>query len=264
MEDWFDSTEQPLPDTPSEGRPCFHAWAIIPASMLAPGTQLGPFEIQSLLGSGGMGEVYRARDNRLDRTVAIKIIPPSFSSDSIRRQRFQRESRAISALQHPNICTLYEVGQQDGVDYLVMEYQEGETLGVRLAKARLGIGQVLTYGIEIANAVDAAHARGIIHRDLKPGNIFLTLRGGCKALDFGLAQIETEESPEAPTLTQMDLLTSPGATVGQWVICHQNRHAGKLWTTGPTFSHWGACCTRWPREKWHSPEKHPPSFSKPF
>jgi Tol biopolymer transport system component/predicted Ser/Thr protein kinase len=182
--------------------------------MLAPGTQLGPFEIQSLLGSGGMGEVYRARDSRLDRTVAIKIIPASFSSDSIRRQRFQREARAISALQHPNICTLYDVGQQDGADYLVMEYLEGETLGARLSKTRLSIEQVLTYGIEIANALDAAHARGIVHRDLKPGNIFLTSRGDCKVLDFGLARMETDVSPEAPTITRMDLLTSPGAAVG--------------------------------------------------
>jgi len=182
--------------------------------MLAPGTQLGPFEIQSLLGSGGMGEVYRARDSRLDRTVAIKIIPASFSSGLIRRQRFQREARAISALQHPNICTLYDVGQQDGTDYLVMEYLEGETLGARLAKMRLSIEQVLAYGIEIANALDAAHARGIVHRDLKPGNIFLTSRGDCKVLDFGLAQMETDVSPEAPTLTQMDLVTSPGAAVG--------------------------------------------------
>ena len=181
--------------------------------MLAPGTQLGPFEIQSLLGSGGMGEVYRARDSRLDRTVAIKIIPASFS-DSIRRQRFRREARAISALQHPNICTLYDVGQQDGTDYLVMEYLEGETLGARLAKTRLSIEQVLAYGIEIANALDAAHARRIVHRDLKPGNVFLTLRGDCKVLDFGLAQMETDVSPEAPTLTRMDLLTSPGAAVG--------------------------------------------------
>ena len=107
--------------------------------MLAPGTQLGPFEIVSLLGSGGMGEVYRARDSRLDRTVAIKIIASSFSSDSIRRQRFQREPRAISALQHSNICTLYDVGQKDGVDFLVMEYLEGETLGARLAKTKRAV-----------------------------------------------------------------------------------------------------------------------------
>ena len=182
--------------------------------MLVPGTKLGPYEIQSLLGHGGMGEVYRARDTRLDRTVAIKVISASLSSDSTRRQRFQREARAISALQHPNICTLYDVGQQDGTDYLVMEYLEGETLGSRLARARLSVEQTLTHGIEIANALDAAHNRGIVHRDLKPGNIFLTLRGDCKVLDFGLAQIEADGSPEAPTLTRLDLQTSPGTAVG--------------------------------------------------
>jgi serine/threonine protein kinase len=161
-----------------------------------------------------MGEVYRARDTRLDRIVAIKIILASPSSASTRRERFQREARAISALQHPNICTLYDIGQQDGTDYLVMEYLEGETLAARLARTRLNVEQVLTYGIEVANALEAAHHRGIVHRDLKPGNIFLTSRGECKVLDFGLAQVEADSSPEAPTVTRPDLLTSPGTVVG--------------------------------------------------
>src|SRR5271169_6478524 len=125
--------------------------------MLVPGTKLGPYEIQSLLGSGGMGEVYRANDTRLDRTVAIKVLPASLCSDSTRRQRFQREARAISALQHPNICTLYDIGQQDGTDFLVMEYLEGETLWSRLARSRLSVEQILTCGIEIANGLDVAH-----------------------------------------------------------------------------------------------------------
>ena len=181
--------------------------------MLAVGTKLGPYEIVSLVGSGGMGEVYRARDTRLDRTVAIKIISASHSSDGGRRQRFEREARAISALQHPNICTLYDVGQQDGADYLVMEYLEGETLASRLARGRLSLEQVLTYGIEISDALDAAQRRGIIHRDLKPGNIFITSHGECKVLDFGLAKLE-EDSPDSPTITQPDVLTSPGVAVG--------------------------------------------------
>ena len=166
-----------------------------------------------------MGEVYRARDTRLDRIVAIKVIPAVLSSDSISRQRFQREARAISALQHPNLCTLYDVGQQDGADYLVMEYLEGETLASRLAKTRLTVEQVLTYGIEIANALDAAHNRGIVHRDLKPANIFLTSRGECKVLDFGLAKVEAEPpdlqgNQDSPTVTRPEMLTSPGIAVG--------------------------------------------------
>src|SRR5437879_5468812 len=156
------------------------------------GTKLGPYEIQSLLGAGGMGEVYRARDTRLNRTVAIKVIPLSLSSDPARRQRFEREARAISALQHPNICTLYDLGHQNRTDYLVMEYLEGETLASRLAKGPLPLEQTFRYGIEIADALDATHSRGIVHRDLKPGNIFLTAHGECKVLDFGLAKMGEE------------------------------------------------------------------------
>ncbi len=182
--------------------------------MLATGTKLGPYEIIWLLGSGGMGEVYRARDTRLDRIVALKVISVSHSSDGGRRQRFEREARAISALQHPNICTLYDIGQQDGIDYLVMEYLEGETLASRLARGRLPVELLLTYGIEISDALDAAQRRGVIHRDLKPGNIFLTSHGECKVLDFGLAKLEGVDSPDAATMTQPDVLTSPGVAVG--------------------------------------------------
>ena len=152
------------------------------------------YEIQSPLGAGGMGEVYRARDTRLDRAVAIKVIPTHLSDDPVRRQRFEREARAISALQHPNICTLYDVGHQDGTDYLVMEYLDGETLARRLDRGALPIEQTLRYGIEVADALDAAHRRGIVHRDLKPGNIMVTARGECKVLDFGLAKLGEEAS----------------------------------------------------------------------
>ncbi len=135
---------------------------------LTSGTKLGPYEIQSKLGAGGMGEVYRARDTRLDRTVAIKVLPSHLSADPELRQRFAREAKAISALQHPNICTLHDVGSQDSVDFLVMEYLEGQTLGDRLANGRLPLDQVLKIGIEIAEALEKAHRQGIVHRDLKP------------------------------------------------------------------------------------------------
>src|SRR3989454_770782 len=152
---------------------------------LAPGTKLGPFEIQSPLGAGGMGEVYRARDTRLDRVVAIKILPSHLCLNPERKQRFEREARAISSLNHPNICTVHDVGSQDGIEYLVMEYLEGETLASRLMRGALPLDRALTHGIEVSDALDAAHRRGIVHRDLKPSNIFLTAHGAAKVLDFG-------------------------------------------------------------------------------
>ncbi|HWJ48161.1 MAG TPA: serine/threonine-protein kinase, partial [Candidatus Udaeobacter sp.] len=154
---------------------------------LTSGTKLGPYEIQSPLGAGGMGEVYRARDTRLDRTVAIKILPSHLSEDAEAQQRFEREARTISSLNHPNICTLYDVGHQDGVHFLVMEYLEGETLADRLCKGPLPISQVLKYGIEICEGLEKAHRGGVVHRDLKPGNIMLT-KSGAKLMDFGLAK----------------------------------------------------------------------------
>src|ERR1700674_237372 len=157
---------------------------------LGSGTKLGPYEILAPLGSGGMGEVYRARDKRLGRDVAIKILPKEMSADAARKQRFEREAKTISGLNHPNICVLYDVGSQDGVDYLVMECVEGETLAKRLEKGSLPLEQVLKYGAQIANALDKAHRAGIVHRDLKPGNIMLTATGA-KLLDFGLAKPAT-------------------------------------------------------------------------
>ena len=154
---------------------------------LTSGTKLGPYEIVSPLGAGGMGEVYRAKDTRLDRTVAIKVLPSHLSSNPELKQRMEREAKAISALQHPNICTLHDIGSQDGTDFLVMEYLEGQTLAERLAKGALPLDQVLKIGIEIARALEKAHQRGIIHRDLKPANIMLT-KAGAKLMDFGLAK----------------------------------------------------------------------------
>lgn len=144
---------------------------------LTAGSRLGPYEIDSQLGAGGMGEVYRASDTRLGRTVAIKVLPEEVSKDAQRRQRLEREARAISSLSHPNICALYDIGHQDGTDFLVMEYIEGETLAHRLTKGPLPLDQVLRYGIEIAEALDKAHRQGIVHRDLKPGNILMDLDG---------------------------------------------------------------------------------------
>lgn len=170
---------------------------------LTSGTKLGPYEIHSLLGAGGMGEVYRARDTRLERTVAIKVLPEHFSQNTELRQRFEREARAISSLNHPNICTLYDIGNQEGTEYLVMEYLEGETLAARLTRGTLPLRETLKIGMEVADALDKAHRGGIVHRDLKPGNIMLT-KGGAKLLDFGLAK-----SAQAAVPIGSDALTSP-------------------------------------------------------
>jgi serine/threonine protein kinase/Tol biopolymer transport system component len=179
------------------------------------GKRLGPYEILSAIGAGGMGEVYRARDTRLERTVAVKILPDHLSDRAELRERFEREARTIASLNHPHICTLYDLGHQDGTDFLVMEYLEGETLAQRLQKGRLPLEQVLQYAIEIADALDKAHRTGITHRDLKPGNIMLT-KSGTKLLDFGLAKLKA--SPIASPLSQLptanDSITAQGTILG--------------------------------------------------
>jgi len=177
--------------------------------VLNAGAKLGPYEIQSPLGASGMGEVYRARDTRLERTVAVKILPTHLSDNPEAKQRFDREARAISSLNHPNICTLYDVGHQDGVDYLVMEYMEGETLADRLIKGPLPPEQVLKCGREIAEGLEKAHRSGVIHRDLKPGNVMLT-KSGAKLMDFGLAKAAPASAPPSSSLT-MTLSTPAGS-----------------------------------------------------
>ena len=154
---------------------------------LQTGSELGAYRLETLLGAGGMGEVYRAKDVRLGRWVAIKVLLPEISVDLEARRRFEREARAIANLNHPNICTLHDIGSEDGVDYIVMEYLEGDTLAAFLATRRLPMDRVLGHGIAIASALAAAHQQSIVHRDLKPGNIILT-KSGIKVLDFGLAK----------------------------------------------------------------------------
>src|SRR5512138_511121 len=156
---------------------------------LTPGTRLGAYEILGMIGSGGMGEVYRARDTRLDRVVAIKVLQGHLAVSPETRQRFDREARIISSLNHPHICTLYDVGHQDGMDYLVMEYLEGESLADRLTRGALPLPEVIKTAVEVADALDRAHRQGLLHRDLKPGNIMLT-KAGAKLLDFGLAKLQ--------------------------------------------------------------------------
>jgi hypothetical protein len=197
---------------------------------LAPGTRLGPYEITSPLGAGGMGEVYRARDTRLERSVAIKVLPKELSHDADLKARFTREARAISALNHPHICALYDVGSEDGLDYLVMELLEGETLADRLSKGPLPNEQTLRYGFEIAEALDRAHRQGIVHRDLKPGNVMLT-RSGVKLLDFGLAKLREKEAEPAlsnlPTRLASKPLTERGTVLGTFQYMSPEQLEGK-------------------------------------
>jgi serine/threonine protein kinase len=195
---------------------------------LAPNTKLGPYEIEVPLGAGGMGEVYRARDTRLGRNVAIKILPAHFSSDPVRKQRFEREAKTISSLNHPHICVLYDVGHQDGMDYLVMECVEGDTLAKRLEKGPLPLEQALKLGMQIADALDTAHHSAVVHRDLKPGNIMLTSTGA-KLLDFGLAKVSAPVVTGATqTVSARQLpVTEEGTLVGTFQYMSPEQVEGK-------------------------------------
>ena len=210
---------------------------------LSAGARLGPYEMLSAIGAGGMGEVYKARDTRLDRDVAIKVLPPEVSADPGRRARFLREAKTIASLNHPHICTLHDVGEHDGATYLVMEHITGETLARRLEKGPLALEQALTVATEIADALTAAHRQGVIHRDLKPGNVMLT-KTGTKLLDFGLAKLTGHgEQPAAASLasapTRTAPLTSEGAIVGTLQYMAPEQVEGKpadarsdLWALG--------------------------------
>src|SRR5713226_8737171 len=198
---------------------------------LSPGARLGPYEVQAAIGAGGMGEVYRAKDTRLDRIVAVKVLSSHMSSSPEVRQRFEREAKTISQLSHPHICALYDVSREGETEYLVMELLEGETLSDRLAKGPLPLEQTLRYGTEIADALDKAHRQGIVHRYLKPGNVMLT-KSGVKLLDFGLAKAMAQPSaPSAltalPTEAGSAPLTQEGAILGTFQYMSPEQLEGK-------------------------------------
>src|SRR6202158_4264572 len=196
---------------------------------LTSGTKLGPYEIQSPLGSGGMGEVYRAKDSRLDRIVAIKVLPAHLSSDAALKQRLEREAKAVSKLSHAHICALHDIGHQDGVDFLVMEYLEGETLEHRLLRGPVPPEQTIRYAAEIAAALAKAHKLGVIHRDLKPANVML-IRSGARLMDFGLAK-ETAAAPAVADFTALTndeaKLTGRGVLVGTFQYMAPEQLEGK-------------------------------------
>lgn len=190
------------------------------------GKRLGPYEILAPIGAGGMGEVYEARDTRLERTVALKVLPEEVAQDRDRRERLEREARAVSKLNHPHICSLHDIGRDDGVDFLVLEYLEGETLSERLERGRLSLDSALRYAIEIADALASAHRRGIVHRDLKPANIMLT-KNGVKLLDFGLAKVSIASEIGEESATRDKALTSEGAVLGTFPYMSPEQLSGK-------------------------------------
>jgi Tol biopolymer transport system component len=210
--------------------------------VLAVGAQLGPYKILAPLGAGGMGEVYRAHDSRLGRDVAIKVLPPHLAAAPEVRARFEREARTISQLNHPHICTLYDVGHQEGTDYLVMELLEGETLARRLEKGPLPVAEVLSLGTQIADALDRAHRAGVVHRDLKPGNVMLT-KSGAKLMDFGLARVAAPAAAAPAALTESPTVSRPltkeGTIVGTFQYMAPEQLEGReadarsdLWALG--------------------------------
>jgi serine/threonine protein kinase len=197
---------------------------------VAPGSKLGPYEVLSPLGFGGMGEVYKAKDTRLNRSVALKVLPSELARDPSRKARLEREAKAISKLSHAHICTLHDVGAQDGIEFLVMEYLEGETLADRLKRGALPLDQALEYARQMASALAAAHELGIVHRDLKPSNVMLT-KSGVKLLDFGLARLRPagfgEAGPEESAITEARPLTQEGAILGTIAYMSPEQLEGK-------------------------------------
>ena len=221
---------------------------------LASGTRLGPYEILTPLGAGGMGEVYRARDTRLERTVAIKVLAHDVKDRAELFQRFEREAHTISTLNHPNICTVHDIGTQEGLPYLVMEYIEGETLSKRLMRGPLPFDQMWSIAIQVGEALDQAHRHGIVHRDLKPGNVMLAGAKGStivKLLDFGLAKISgaarstAAASPTSlPTETVVHGLTVEGTIVGTVQYMSPEQLVGAEADARSDISRSAACCTK--------------------
>jgi eukaryotic-like serine/threonine-protein kinase len=213
--------------------------------VLTNGTKLGPYEILSPLGAGGMGEVYRARDTRLERTVAVKILPRAYARDADRLRRFEQEARAIAALNHPNILAIHDIGD-DGTPYLVTELLEGHSLREEMSSGALPVRRAVEYGTQIAQGLAAAHDRGIVHRDLKPENVFVTHDGGIKILDFGLAKLAKAEpaADEGAALEAAARETSPGMVLGTVGYMSPEQVRGEAADARSDILPWEPFCTK--------------------
>lgn len=224
-----------------------------PEASIPRGELIGPYVILEFLRAGGMGEVYKARDTRLDRPVAIKFLPQAFAEDRSALDRFQREARAASALNHPRICTVHDLGEHHRRPFFVMEFLEGQSLKDRIAGQPVPVKELLDLAVQIADALRAAHAKAIVHRDIKPANIFITAGRQIKILDFGLAKIDTEPHRAAAKIPEADetaiglTLTQPGSVMGTLAYLSRSRRVANRWTRAPISFHSASCCIRWRR-----------------